>query len=291
MFRPPDNMPPERMLLFGLPGAGKSKSAHAIATKLATSGSRARMFVVDTDFGWTRFLAAEGDPGNIIVRQMDDWEGYVKAIAEAQTKGNPGDWVVIDQIGVAWEMAQNSYIERAYSKDPIEFLMEARKNMKKNAGMGAALSGMGDWPFIKRMYRAAMNSLIAQSKLHVIGITTQEKIWESDMPDVMSTYNRLGGKPGGEKHIDYGFHSVIQCGQNFSQKTWWMTVAKDRGRPLVERMPITDFSESYLRDLAGWQDPTAAAAAAVQAQTNGVGAVAETPAEKMARIKAMRGGG
>lgn len=295
MFRSPDNMPPERILLFGLPGAGKSKSAHSIATKLALSGSRARMFVVDTDFGWERFLAAEGNPGNVIVRQMDDWDGYVKAIQEAQTKGNPGDWVVIDQIGVAWEMAQNSYIERAYGKDPIEFLLEARKSMKKNAGMGAALSGMGDWPFIKRMYRAAMNDLIAQSKLHVIGITTQEKIWDSDMPDTMATYNRLGGKPGGEKHLDYGFHTVIQCGQNFSQKTWWLTVAKDRGRRLPEREVVGDFSEDYLVSVAGWVDPGAAAAAQVAAQValqvNGNGAVAETAAEKVARIKAMRGGG
>jgi hypothetical protein len=281
-------MPPERILLFGLPGAGKSKSAHAIATKLAMSGSRARMFVVDTDFGWDRFLAAEGNPGNVIVRQMDNWDGYVKAIKEAQTQGNPGDWVVIDQIGVAWEMAQNAYIERAYGKDPIEFLLEARKSMKKNAGMGAALSGMGDWPFIKRMYRGAMNDLIAQSKLHVIGITTQEKIWDSDMPDTMATYNRLGGKPGGEKHLDYGFHTVIQCGQNFSQKTWWLTVAKDRGRRLPERELVGDFSVDYLVSIAGWQDPTALAVAAVRAQVNGANG-GETAAAKLARIKAMRG--
>jgi hypothetical protein len=276
-------MPPERLLFFGMAGAGKSKAAHSIACKLAATGSPARMFVLDTDYSWRRFLAAEGDPGNIILKEVGDWKGFVAGIQEAQRSG-PGSWCVIDHIGVAWEMAQDSYIEQAYSKNPVEFLLDAKKNMKKNAGMGAALSGMGDWPFIKRMYRSAMNDLLYQSKVNVIGITTQEKIWETDGADTMATYNRLGGKPGGEKHLDYGFHSVIQCGQNYAVKQWWFTVAKDRGRQLVERQPVTDFSVDYLVNLGGWIDPARAMATA---PTNGTTAT-ETPAERIARIKAMK---
>lgn len=291
MFRPPDGMPPERLLFFGQAGAGKSKAAHSIARKLATTGSPAKVWIADTDYSWRRFLAAEGDPGNVVLREVGDWPSYVRAIQEAQQKGNAGDWMVIDHIGVAWEMAQDSYITQAYGKDPVEFLLDAKKNMKKNAGMGAALSGMGDWPFIKRMYRSAMNDLLFQSKLNVIGVTTSEKIWETDSADTMATYNRLGGKPGGEKHLDYGFHSVIQCGQNYALKTWWFTVAKDRGRQLLERQPLADFATDYLVALGGWLDPSAppapvAAAPAAAALTNGY--PAETPAEKLARIKAMK---
>src|ERR1044072_5420077 len=184
-------------------------------------------------------------------------------------------------------MAQDSYIQQAYGKDPVEFLLDAKKQMKKNAGMGAALSGMGDWPFIKRMYRTAMGKLLFQPKFNVIGITTSEKIWETDSADTQATYNRLGGKPGGEKHLDYGFHSVILCGQNYSQRNWWFTVAKDRGRQLVERQPVADFATDYLVRLAGWVDPSAVVPAASAVATNGA---AETPAQKIARLKAMRAG-
>lgn len=285
MFRPPDGMPPERLLLFGQAGTGKSKSCHAIAAKLAATGSPNKMWVLDTDYSWQRFLAAEGNPGNVILREVADWSAYVKGIQEALQQAMPGDWVVIDHIGVAWEMAQDSYITQAYGRDPVEFLLDAKKNMKKNAGMGAALSGMGDWPFIKRMYRSVMQDLLYQSKMNVIGVTTSEKIWETDAPDKMATYNRLGGKPGGEKHLDYGFHSVVLCGQSANQ--WWFTVAKDRGRQLVERIPVTDFAVDYLVNVAGWIDPgvPVAAAAAATATTNGA---AETPAQKIARLKATR---
>jgi hypothetical protein len=312
-YLPPPGFPPERILFFGAAGAGKSKAAHSIAVRLAATGSRNKMTVVDTDYSWRRFLAAEGDPGNILIREAGDWESYARYIGEAQ-KQQPNDWVTIDHIGVAWEMAQDSYITRAYGRDPVDFLLEQKKTMKKSAGMGAALSGMGDWPFIKRMYRSAMNDLLYQSKLHVIGITTAEKIWESDAPDTLATYNQLGGKPGGEKHLDYGFHSVLQCGQNHAQKFWWISTAKDRGRPTFRREPMADFSELYLIGVCGWTEgaqpgPPPPPATVAHATTplanalpvavpvapvptpipvpNGAPPVTETPAEKLARIKAM----
>lgn len=302
-FQAPPGFPPERELFFGAAGTGKSKSVHSIATRLAQSGSRNKVYVVDTDYSWKRFLAAEGDPGNIVLRETDEWPAFVSAIQNANKVGMQGDWVCIDHIGVAWEMAQNAYIERAYGKDPIDFLIDARSKMKKSAGMGAALSGMGDWPFIKRMYRACMNELIAQPKLHVIGITTAEKIWESDAPDVLATYNQLGGKPGGEKHLDYGFHTVLLHGRNHQQGFWWLTTAKDRGRTELFRQMVggvsgvDDFTATYLERVGGWSDPTAtvpstvpvaATLVATPPQANGNGGGTETPAEKIARLKAMR---
>ena len=89
---------PERILLYGQPGTGKSRAALSVARIL---GPDQTMHVVDTDYSasyerllWTEFTdVAEQGNIDVTVVDSDDWVGTITAVKEKAEAAEKGDWL------------------------------------------------------------------------------------------------------------------------------------------------------------------------------------------------------
>ena len=69
---------PERIMLYGPAGAGKSEAILAIAAKVAPRAVR----VVDTDYAWNVLLDEyEGDNIEVFEVDAEDWDGLRETVA------------------------------------------------------------------------------------------------------------------------------------------------------------------------------------------------------------------
>lgn len=255
MLRPPDGAPPARILLYGASGTGKTRAPLSIARRLAQSGSPSRMYVLDTDQAWPWKLM-DGDPGNVEVLPATDWTDLKSGLLKFEKAVTPGDWLVVDMIGPAWDAVQGHFIREITGLDEDDYFLMQRKELKKGARNLSALSGWVDWPVINKMYRTWMNRVLGMvgRGVNLLCTTTSERVnEETDEKVVRDMFAKLGGKPGGQKHLPHSFNTILRLGRAGDQ--WVMTTAKEwrEGVAWVERAAVNEFWLSYLVKVAGWK--------------------------------------
>jgi hypothetical protein len=214
------------------------------------------MYVMDSDGAWAWKLL-DGDPGNLEVLPATDWDEFKRALGKFEKAVKPGDWVVVDMIGPAWDAVQGHFIREITGMEEDEYFLTQRKELKQGAKNLGALSGWIDWPVINKMYRGWSNRLLHLALgrgVNLLALTTSERVnQETDERVVRDLFGPLGGKPGGQKHLPHAFNTVLLLGRSGDQ--WVMTTAKEwsEGRARVERAVVGEFWLSYLVKIAGWR--------------------------------------
>ncbi|MCL6558021.1 MAG: hypothetical protein K6U74_04315, partial [Firmicutes bacterium] len=120
----------ERILLFGGPGVGKSRSWLTIAWRAQKSGSKARFYCLDTDCAIDRMID-EGfsDLTNVEVLNVFEWTEYEEGLRKFLKAVTPEDWIVCDMIDMAWEAVQAHFADEIFNKDIGQYFLEVRKKM------------------------------------------------------------------------------------------------------------------------------------------------------------------
>jgi len=240
----------ERILLMGPWGSGKSYASFKIADALERGGGPGHVYIVDTDFGAQVMLDSEFPhlKERVTVYLVDEWTEYMAALERINKTMTPDDWMVIDMVGPSWDLVQDYFIAKIFSKGTDEFFLEARKANSK----GGALDGYKDWGVINKIYRSSTKHILS-ARGHVLATSKVEAInRDSDDKEIRMTFGAWGVKPVGQKHTAHLFHTILLTGV-LKPGEWTLTTVKDRGRKPLERQPVRDFVMSYLIARAGWR--------------------------------------
>lgn len=214
-FKPAEQVEPKaKLLVFGVPGAGKSYLA------LSAPG---RVAVIDTE-GGTAFYAGRPGLSEFDVLHTKTYRDVKHAIE--YLAAHPGDYetLVIDPVTVIYDTLQEAAA-----------IARARRRGVEDADLE-----MLDWSKIKRHYKAMMTALV-NLPMHVV-VTAREK---DEYEKRGSEMVKIGVKPDAEKGTAYNFDTVIRLVP--TDKGRIAVVQKDRTGPwdLGDRIENPTFMDIF----------------------------------------------
>lgn len=247
---------PERLLLYGGGGSGKSTAIMRIAEAVPT----AQVHVIETDISWSfeRMMPEYPHVENLTIHQVfPGWPDFIGEVRKIVNDHNPklGTPVselavlAVDSVTSSWDDVQSYYVDQVMGDEIGPAMMRLRKESKDQRGYMASLAEMMNWPAINKMYFAFYRELM-KWRGHFVLTAEAAEVGKDD--DARSVFGHLGVKPAGQKKL----HHVASTNLLFkcrSKDTWVMTAAKDRERTKVENLEFTNFANDYLADVAGWE--------------------------------------
>lgn len=249
----------ERILAYGLHGAGKSTIWLALAEWIYKTGADSRLWVVDTDMAWEAMRPEDGHLDSVVeVFSIYEYEDYRPAIHKLKEDATPDDWYIVDRADVLWDAAQEGWSAAVEGKDIDEFFLVHQKQGTSPGGDYGT-----NWVQIKRMYKAMGVDLFSRFRGHVLAVCAAEQTREKkgqfgDDAEVFAKYSTVGMKPAGEKKLAHLFHTELYMVE--SPSGYRMSTLKERkpfgtdGRPYLKGKPVTpDFVMAYLIGVAGWK--------------------------------------
>lgn len=269
-LKPPVGLGPERMLIYGKEGTGKSNAVLSIARRLPD----AQFYVIDTDYSasYHRLMATDFtdvmERGNVevYVTGPHDWSAIMAAAREIRAKVTPGDWVVADSMSPTWDAVQGWFTEQVHGDSIEEYLLDIRIRRQGAADKQAkgdkkgrvksleAFEGWIDWSVINPTYFRLYRELLSHPG-HLILTAEADRLGDKETKETRDVYGPLGFKPRGQKKLGFLTHTVLLVSRD--REGFYLDTVKDRGREDVEDLDLNDFGKDYLIKIAGWK-PTRA---------------------------------
>lgn len=262
-YRPPPNFPPERMLIFGGEGTGKTNAVLQIARKCPD----AQFYVIDTDYSasYQRMLITEFtdvlERGNVHIHVTgpDDWEAMMDAAREVRGAAVAGDWIIADSMSPTWDAVQGWFTERVHGDTIEDYLLEVRIKKQKAADKPEGsldkslevFDGWMDWSVINPTY-ARLYKLLLSHPANLILTAEGTPVSDKDKGAMKQVYGVLGLKPRGQKRLGFLTHTVLMTSKTRSGE-YELTTIKDRGRDELDGVELVDFVKDYLANVAGWK--------------------------------------
>lgn len=262
-IHPPDNLPPERILLVGKEGTGKTNAVLTIARRCPD----AQFYVIDTDYSasYDRLMYTDfadvGERGNVhtYITGPSDWEGIMNAARDIAKKVRKGDWVVVDSMTPTWSAVQGFFSEEVHGDSIEAYMLDVRKKREEAAKKGGrkgssleAFDGWMDWSVINVIYKRLYKLLLTEHPGHLILTAEGQAVGEQDSKAMRDTYAAYGVRPAGQKQLGFLTHTVLLTKKG-RKDDYTLTTVKDRGREDVEDMDLDDFAKQYLQGVAGWK--------------------------------------
>lgn len=256
---------PERLLLFGGGGAGKTTAALEIAR--ATVGVSGTMHVLDNDESYAYSRALETDFTDIadrvrVTECAPDWESMCAAVAEVTAKADrsAGDWVVVDSISPAWDFVQAFTTEAIVGDDVSRHMMQVRRDTENLSAFHAQLMDTVPWNIVKKEYAKHITIPLRKWGGNLILTAEAKKLSKKELEDTQlrDWFSRIGVRPSGEGRLPHVTSTVMHL-EN-AKTGWKMTTVKDRNRQKVEHEAFENFAIDYLMNVAGWKRVRKAAA-------------------------------
>lgn len=269
---PPAGLGPERILLFGKEGTGKTNAVLSIARRIPD----ATFYVIDTDYSasYSRMMATEFtdvlEQGNVeqYIVGPDDWTKLMDAAREVGRKIRQGDWLIVDSMSPTWDAVQGFFTEQVHGHDIESYLLDKRREIadaKKEAkdagktpkrGKAAATTleafeGWMDWSVINPMY-SRLYKLITQQPGHLLITAEGTPLGNEEQKTVKDIYGPFSLKPRGQKKLGFLTHTVLLTSKDRAGE-WYLDTVKDRGREEMVELEMTDFAKQYLQGVAGWK--------------------------------------
>jgi hypothetical protein len=272
----------ERILLFGSIGTGKTTSYLKIAQWLQNTGSKNKVYVIDTDFALKRMLTKNlkyKSLKNLTYYECTQWDitedndefkklpkdeqerklnkSVVKVTRKILDVIEPDDWLVVDFSDSTWSMVQSWFTERVYQMRIEDHFLLMRLEIQKTLGEGekpkqsTVFSGRGDWPTINKIYFGWRDTVLFQHKFNVLLTAKENDIEKDDEARTKKMFRRLGVKPAGQKDMAHQTHTVLYTDKD--RDDWIITTVKDREVEYLDEEPVKDFVLGYLVKIAGWK--------------------------------------
>ena len=245
---------PERILLFGGGGAGKTTTALNIASHLAEG----EMHVLDADYSGAYERAIHTDyaevKDRVHVHECDDnWDTFISMFEGLVATADPEhDWIVVDPVSPSYDWVQNWVLGAVHGdKDLARTLMELRRTFPADKDYAVARSNLMNWELVKKEY-AKLYRAIQRWKGHLI-LTAEAKAVgnREDDTGIKMLYGPLGFMPAGQKQLPHVAATNLFLSHP-KRGRWEVTTIKDRNREELDREPIEDFGLDYLVMVAGW---------------------------------------
>jgi hypothetical protein len=223
----------------------------------------AQFFVVDTDDSVQRMLETDHqDLANVHCKVAQGWadfekavDNYLKEIKDIVAKMPQPvrkenlPWLIIDFADTTWDMVQNYYTQQVFNQGIDEFFLRARAQNRGDKKL-QPLEGWTDWQVINKIFQEMWNTITKSGAPCHIYITAKAVDPGGEM-EVKTLYKSLKKMPGGEKRMGGRVHTVLMF--SVDADGWYISTAKDRGRPILVNHKSTKFAISYLMKVAGWQ--------------------------------------
>ena len=242
----------ERILTFGEMGSGKSNGWANIRKWYEMTDTPGHFYIVSTEWAMAHRTAEgylDGTPGNNFFSNASiveawDYESLVAAHDEVATKAGAEDWIVIDSVTNHWQWVQDAYAMRHFGG----------VTMQEHRAEGGR--GEMNWQKVNSDYRNLVLPIFTRHPAHVYacaqGDTVKsDGIWK-DSKEVQQMFGRFGIKPVGQKQLGYQFHTVLLM-KHPSKDEWTFTTVDDPSREKKTGEIISEFTMSYLLQVAGWQ--------------------------------------
>jgi hypothetical protein len=276
----------ERILVYGLGGAGKSYAALCIAAHLQPGRT---MWIIETDPAYDRLLedpefedigakeewrwtgGADGafkrdsdfedGSGQLVVYHVDKggWVGIRAAIEEVWERAERHDWIVVDNITSPWEKVVEWYWQEVFGRDMDDYLISIRKMAMAEVDEGDKAEGtvteekFSEWSFINPHYAKHFTDKMLNPPCHLYLTAEQGEVvkhFDQKQKDIWGMYGSLGVKPKGQKKAGHLTHTVLHL--DHPTQGWVMTTVKDRSREELVREGWEDFALDYLVAVGGW---------------------------------------
>jgi energy-coupling factor transporter ATP-binding protein EcfA2 len=227
----------ERVLFFGLPGAGKTTAMLRMALAAIERGNRA--VVVDPEGKVPKILkqlTGSTEVEGLEYFHVRNWAEMVEAFDYAHEELGPGDVLGTESLGKWWDKAQSYFAERVFGKKPAEHIMKLRE-AAKSADFGG-FDGERDWPTIKRLHNDGFADLAEQEgAYHWVGTSTAKELpvrakSKAEVKKRLPALYEIGYLPEGEKHNVYRFDTIIYLESTGLE--FHATVVKDTGHRVLE---------------------------------------------------------
>jgi hypothetical protein len=271
----PTTRTPEKILVVGSGGTGKSYNAVQIARRCLLPSQT--MFVIDTEqafpvlleelgmgtreewVGDQRDTAWDDADSNIVRYWARDWPEQRWAIKTAFGRAKPGDWVVVDSITHPWSDVQAWYMGIVNGGMEmgdwlVQTIASARAEGKKDEGAGEMLR---EWRPINSQWIDYVRKPIMRAGCHVY-LTAHAKTinTERDSAEVKTMWGKFGLKADTQKGMGHDVRTVLGMERSRGAGGGWkVQTVKDWGREdrELERVELVDVPTTYLKSVAGWK--------------------------------------
>jgi hypothetical protein len=155
-------------------------------------------------------------------------------------------------IGTAWKSVQDYFTAEVFDKDLGNYFLEKRKAKKADQKNLSPFEGWVDWPVINALYNTWLNRLLFRSRGNVLCCTPATDLSrDNDSEAIVSLYGPYSIKPEGQKSLSFQFSTILAT-ERKKNGQWVLTTIKDRERKELVKAPMSDFTETYLLDVAQW---------------------------------------
>lgn len=247
---------PERILIIGIEGTGKSEAWVSTAAKYRSSDTPGTFYVLNTEpagaiermgVRWSDFAS------NVQWENVTDWQSLIAATQKFLGLAGSGDWIIIDSVDRPWEWVRDSYAQ-----------FWADHHNLKSKGMFDIIELPKDdkmWDRINGEYRKWILSILdaGRNPAHVLCTSPSQGIrvegMYKDDAAIIEEFGRFGVRPAGQKHLSFQHHTVLLAREK--QNSYVLSTMKDRSRERMQDAVVlpTDaggFAMSYLYQIAQW---------------------------------------
>jgi len=222
----------EKILLIGDNSTSKTFSLVSLAIHFPDR----RVVIFDPDDGCNKILGELGLEDSLtnltIVPVRADWKGLLDTYQMVKEQLTPQDWLCLDMLGRFWDLAQLYYSEQVFGQDPLDHLLNLKKQAKTvNFG---GFDGLQDWSLIKRLHNEKlMDNAVLWSDFNVMATTSVgqylpvEKVPKVGVQGLLAS--KFGIKADGENHNVYRFDTIAVLYRK-KEGGYWFGLVKDRGR-------------------------------------------------------------
>ena len=223
----------EKILLIGDSNTSKTFSLISLAIQYPDR----KVAIFDPDDGTNKVLGelglSEADLPNLTIFPVRvDYEELQANYQQAKGELSTGDWLCFDMLGRFWDLCQQYYSLRVFGEDPIEHLL----NLRRQAGQVnfGGFDGLQDWTLIKRLHNEKlMDDAVLYSEFNVMATTSVgtylpiEKVPKTGIKGLYAS--EFGIKPEGEKHNIFRFDTQAVMYRR-PEGTYHFRLVRDRGR-------------------------------------------------------------
>jgi hypothetical protein len=245
---------PERILIFGPAGGGKTEAWLTIADLMQKLGSGEHFYVADTDQAVRRSMSAFGHLENVTVTQCNDFRAYKTWARETRDVVNPGDWVVTDTASTGYEQAQRMFFDKKYgmTRDELEF---ERAFSDAYANRKGPLIEPDDWIMIRNAFLGLWEhdivlELSTKRGAHLFATAEPKQIFDhfenpQGRPKADNSawldYGQIGLRPDGHKSLDHKVHTIMLIRR--TNVGHYVSYIKDRGERSTSQLIVRDSKE------------------------------------------------
>lgn len=247
---------PERLLVTGLAGAGKSETWVQIAAQIRASGDDNIVYVINADTAGSVERCNERYDDwqtNIVHTDVRDWRQLTTTTSLYTQLAQPGDWIVIDPVSWAWEAVRDAYVDQRERRGGRVPDFQADPFATVNTDITGPEYNTQINPAYARWYRPLINDTPAHILLTApsqpIKVQMGEKGWGDDK-QIIEEFGRFGVRPSGQKHTIFTVHDALLLKHTSSGYT--ITSMKSRSRELLTDAPLANFPLTFLCAVAGW---------------------------------------